>query len=185
MPYPAKLASLDKSTIYQGLTRRHGREFGRFQQAAVVGGRTQAPLGGGPLCARDVRLEGLMSSPEVKRLNRPYIESQISSEELGLSIVRMYGVSLESSGSEQSHDRKRVVCMLHRHLNHQRLTLAAIDDVISRGRWQDWADLRRAILADRALLDKVERVCRPYASDPYAQRRHFWMHCAEEHRSAA
>jgi hypothetical protein len=58
--------------------------------------------------------------------------------------------------------------MLHRHLNHQRYTLAAIDDVISRGRWQDWADLRRAVLADRTLLDQVERVCRPYASDPYA-----------------
>ncbi len=43
--------------------------------------------------------------------------------------------------------------MLHRHLNHQRFTLAVIDDVISRGRWRDWADLRRAILTDRALLD--------------------------------
>lgn len=75
--------------------------------------------------------------------------------------------------------------MLHRHLNHQRFTLAAIDDVISRGRWQDWAELRRAALSDRTLLDKVERVCRPYASDPYAQRHHFWMHYAEEHRATA
>jgi len=75
--------------------------------------------------------------------------------------------------------------MLHRHLNHQRLTLAAIDDVISRGRWRDWADLRRAALADRAVLDKVERVCLPHAGDPYAQRHHFWMHYAEEHRRAA
>jgi hypothetical protein len=75
--------------------------------------------------------------------------------------------------------------MLHRHLNHQRYTLAAIDDVISRGRWQDWADLRRAVLADRTLLDQVERVCQPYASDPYAQRHHFWMHYAKEHRTAA
>jgi hypothetical protein len=75
--------------------------------------------------------------------------------------------------------------MIHRHLNHQRLTLAAIDDVISRGRWQDWADLRRTVLADRALLVKVARVCRPYLSDPYAQRHHFWMHYAEDHRRAA
>lgn len=75
--------------------------------------------------------------------------------------------------------------MLHRHLNHQRLTLAAIDDVIARGRWQDWADLRRAVLADRALLDKVEQVCRPYVCDPYAQRHHFWMHYVKEHRTAA
>lgn len=75
--------------------------------------------------------------------------------------------------------------MLHRHLNHQRFTLAAIDDVISRGRWGDWAELRRAALADQSLLDKVERVCRAHASDPYAQRHHFWMHYAEEHRTAA
>ncbi|GHU07231.1 hypothetical protein AGMMS50225_03820 [Betaproteobacteria bacterium] len=75
--------------------------------------------------------------------------------------------------------------MLHRHLNHQRYTLAAIDDVISRGQWRDWAKLRRMALSDRSLLDKVARVCRPYVSDPYAQRYHFWMHYAEEHRTAA
>jgi hypothetical protein len=75
--------------------------------------------------------------------------------------------------------------MLHRHINHQRFTLAAIDDVILRGRWQDWADLRRALLEDPTLLDKVERVCRPHASDPYAQRHQFWMHYVEERRTAA
>jgi hypothetical protein len=75
--------------------------------------------------------------------------------------------------------------MRHRHLNHQRFTLAAIDDVISRGRWDDWADLRRAALADRSLLEKVERVCRAHAGEPYAQRHQFWMHYAEEHRTAA
>lgn len=75
--------------------------------------------------------------------------------------------------------------MLHRHLNHQRFTLAAIDNVISRGQWPDWAELRRAALSDRTLLDKVERVCRPYASEPYAQRYHFWMHYVEEHRATA
>jgi len=74
--------------------------------------------------------------------------------------------------------------MLHRHLNHQRFTLAAIDDVISRGRWQDWVDLRAAVLANRPLLDKVERVCRPYISDPYAQRYHFWMNYVKAHRTA-
>ena len=75
--------------------------------------------------------------------------------------------------------------MLHRHLNHQRFTYAAIDDVIARGRWRDWADLRRAVLTDRALLDKVEQVCRPYLSDPYAQRYHFWMRYVEKHRTFA
>lgn len=75
--------------------------------------------------------------------------------------------------------------MLHRHLNHQRLTLAAIDYVILRGRWDDWAELRLAALADRSLLDKVERICLPRTSDPYAQLHHFWMHYAEEHRAIA
>ena len=75
--------------------------------------------------------------------------------------------------------------MLHRHLNHQDFTLAAIDDVISRGRWGDWADLRRAALQDRSLLDKVERICRPKLVDPYAQRYHFWMHYAERRRAPA
>jgi len=73
--------------------------------------------------------------------------------------------------------------MLHRHLDHQRYTLAAIDDVISRGKWGDWADLRRAALNDRSLLGKVEQVCRPYVADPYNQRHHFWMNYAKEHRS--
>lgn len=75
--------------------------------------------------------------------------------------------------------------MLHRHLDHQRFTLAAIDDVILRGRWQDWADLRLAVLADRTLLDKVERVCRQHVSDPYAQRHHFWLNYVQKHRAAA
>ncbi len=73
--------------------------------------------------------------------------------------------------------------MLHRHLNHQRFTLAAIDDVISRGRWVDWFELRLAVLEDRSLLEKVEQVCRARISDPYAQRHHFWMHYAQEHRT--
>lgn len=47
--------------------------------------------------------------------------------------------------------------MLHRHLNHQQFTLAAIDDVISRSQWVEWAELRRAVLSDRTLLEKVER----------------------------
>ena len=75
--------------------------------------------------------------------------------------------------------------MIHRHLNHQQFTLAAIDDVISRGRWDDWVELRRAVLSDQAILAKVERVCLPYISNPFAQRQHFWMHYAKEHRTPA
>lgn len=71
--------------------------------------------------------------------------------------------------------------MVHRHLNHQDLTPAAIDDVIARGGRRDWAELRQAVLADRALLAKVLEISRVRAADPYAQRYHFWMHYAQEH----
>jgi hypothetical protein len=69
--------------------------------------------------------------------------------------------------------------MEHRHLTHQRFTLAAIDDVIARGRQRDWAKLRQAALADRALLEKVLRVCQVHTADPRAQRYHFWKQYAE------
>lgn len=74
--------------------------------------------------------------------------------------------------------------MEHRHLNHSRYTLAAIDDVIVRGKWNDWIDLRSAALADRRVLDKIERVCHAKVADPYAQRHHFWMHYVHAHRPA-
>lgn len=71
--------------------------------------------------------------------------------------------------------------MQHRHLNHQTLTLAAIDDVIGRGKRKDWAELRTAVLEDRLILEKVLRVCKAHIADPYAQRYHFWKHYAEQH----
>ena len=48
--------------------------------------------------------------------------------------------------------------MQHRHLTHQDLTLAAIDDIISRSGWRDWVELRAAALSDSAKLDKIARV---------------------------
>ena len=71
--------------------------------------------------------------------------------------------------------------MLHRHLNHHAFTLAAIDDVIGRGKRQDWIELRHAALRDRLLLEKVLRVCVAHVADPFAQRYHFWKHYAERH----
>jgi hypothetical protein len=71
--------------------------------------------------------------------------------------------------------------VLHRHLNHRRYTLAAIDDVIGRGQRQDWVDLRHATLSDPELMKKVLRVCLAHVSDPYAQRYHFWKHYAERY----
>lgn len=76
---------------------------------------------------------------------------------------------------------KRRAAMHHRHLTHQEFTLAAIDDVIGRGKRQDWADLRRAALRDRGILEKVLRVCAAHVQDPYAQRYHFWKLYAERH----
>jgi hypothetical protein len=69
--------------------------------------------------------------------------------------------------------------VLHRHLVHQRFTLAAIDDIIGRGKRQDWVELRQAALSDRAVMEKVLRVCQAHVGDPYAQRYHFWKHYAE------
>jgi hypothetical protein len=71
--------------------------------------------------------------------------------------------------------------MLHRHLNHQEYTLAALDDVIDRGKREDWAQLRKVALEDRGLMEKILRVALAHAADPYAQRYHFWRQYAEEH----
>jgi len=75
--------------------------------------------------------------------------------------------------------------MLHRHLNHEEYTLAAVDDVIERGKREDWAQLRAVALQDRALMEKILRVALAHADDPYAQRHHFWRRYAEQHLRAA
>jgi hypothetical protein len=64
--------------------------------------------------------------------------------------------------------------MLHRHLNHSEWTLAAIDDVIARGRLDDWKELRDAAANRTEIRERILRVAKPYLSDPYAQRYHFW-----------
>lgn len=69
--------------------------------------------------------------------------------------------------------------MYHRHLTHQNYTLAAIDDIIGRGRLEDWTDLRDSMRHDRSTLEKVLKIARARASAPYAQRYRFWEHYAE------
>jgi hypothetical protein len=81
----------------------------------------------------------------------------------------------------RSNSGPRIATVLHRHLNHQELTLAAIDDVIGRGKRPDWAGLRRAALGDRLVMEKVLRVCRAHTGDPYALRYHFWQQYAERY----
>jgi len=75
--------------------------------------------------------------------------------------------------------------MLHRHLNHEEYTLTALDDVIDRGKREDWAQLRSVALEDRAVMEKILRVTLAHAEDPYAQRYHFWRRYAEEHLRVA
>jgi hypothetical protein len=74
--------------------------------------------------------------------------------------------------------------MLHRHLNHQGFTLAAIDDTIARGQWHDWAELRRAMLDDATLRQKISHICHAHIADKYAQRYQFWNDYAKERPAA-
>lgn len=72
--------------------------------------------------------------------------------------------------------------MLHRHLKSEvGYILPAIDDVIERGKPEDWAELRSAALADRAIIEDILRISLVRVHDPYAQRYHFWRHYAEQH----
>jgi hypothetical protein len=71
--------------------------------------------------------------------------------------------------------------MRHRHLNHEQYTLAALDDILARGKRNDWAELRSAALQDPEIMKKILRLARAHARDPYAQRYHFWRQYAEQH----
>jgi hypothetical protein len=74
--------------------------------------------------------------------------------------------------------------MRHRHLNHGRLTLAAIDDVIDRGQREPWASLLAAVDASPEVRSRVLRVCATRVSDDYAQRYHFWNNYASRQATA-
>jgi hypothetical protein len=68
--------------------------------------------------------------------------------------------------------------MRHRHLNDNRLTLAAIDDVIERGQRESWAFLFAAVDSSPEIRSRVLRVCEAHISDNFAQRYHFWNNYA-------
>jgi hypothetical protein len=73
--------------------------------------------------------------------------------------------------------------MQHRHLAGLKYTLAAIDDVIARGKWIDWVRLRSAALSSPALLEKIASVSQVRIDEPYAQRHHFWRIWADIYRT--
>jgi hypothetical protein len=64
--------------------------------------------------------------------------------------------------------------MWHRHLVPLDWSLAVIDDVIARGRLDDWKALRDAAAGRAELRDRIRQVCAAHAADPRAQRYHFW-----------
>jgi hypothetical protein len=68
--------------------------------------------------------------------------------------------------------------MNHRHLQHDEFTSAAIDDVIANGGRAAWERLRREVLRDPLVREKVLRVCAANASDSSAQRHRFWLYYA-------
>jgi len=74
--------------------------------------------------------------------------------------------------------------MQHRHLNHSRYTLAAIDDVIDRGQRGSWARLLAAVEASPEIRSRVLRVCRAHIADDFAQRYHFWHNYASRQGAA-
>ena len=70
--------------------------------------------------------------------------------------------------------------MQHRHLNHHSFTLAAIDDIVSSGRWDAWVRLRRVLHAEPDIREKILKVCDARSNDPSAQRHRFWKQYAQE-----
>lgn len=63
--------------------------------------------------------------------------------------------------------------MQHRHINTQEYTLEAIDDIISRGKHQDWLELRDAVRQDAQIARDVKNVCAHYAEEQ-SIRYDFW-----------
>ena len=72
--------------------------------------------------------------------------------------------------------------MQHRHLQHQDLTAAAVDDIIRRGGWRDWVGLREAARRAPEVAARIRRICAGASRDPQqegAQRLAFWKMYAE------
>jgi hypothetical protein len=62
----------------------------------------------------------------------------------------------------------------HRHLNHTDFTLAAIDDILLRGKYADWVELLDAMDRDPLIREKILRVCESDRSPRPNQRYILW-----------
>jgi len=81
---------------------------------------------------------------------------------------------MKLSGRPDPGRRAADAAMKHRHIEPRGYSLAAIDDIIARGKMRDWVALREALRRDPSLGSKIIRVCQAHIHDPYAQRYHFW-----------
>ena len=71
--------------------------------------------------------------------------------------------------------------MKHRHLDHEELTAAAIDDIIERGGRDAWAELCVAVLRDESVRERTYRIATLRTErDSRAQRFSFWKHYVED-----
>lgn len=64
--------------------------------------------------------------------------------------------------------------MRHSHLDAAACQLDEIGDITSRGLWQDWVDLRRAVIGNPCLHNWIERVCKAFVHDPIGDCSPFW-----------
>jgi hypothetical protein len=64
--------------------------------------------------------------------------------------------------------------MKHRHITSNTYTLAAIDDVISRGTFDDWLEMYRAVMVEPEIREDIISICKNYIDDPSEQCYHFW-----------
>jgi hypothetical protein len=75
--------------------------------------------------------------------------------------------------------------MQHRHLKVVDFSAMSLDDMIERGKWQDWAVLRVAARRNPEIARTIRMVCAARGQNPYAQRHRFWGHYAEKLLQAA
>jgi len=64
--------------------------------------------------------------------------------------------------------------VLHRHLTHQRHTLAALDDLVANGTLSDWRPVLRRVLAEPD-GDVATRLRRVVADGRHEERGAFWL----------